>query len=387
MVSPTSTTREVVLVTGGAGFIGSHLVDRLLSDGHRVRVIDNLLPQAHPTGEARFLAAEAELIRADIRDAEAVKAALGDDVTSVFHLAGMVGNGQSMYDIHRYIDVNSGGTAVLLQAMVGRKTPFRRLVMSSSMVVYGDGAYRCAEHGVLQRIERAAARMRNGLWEPTCPRCALEKGKAVEVQAVATTEDHRLAPTSTYGISKRDQEELCLTIGASYGLPTVALRYLNAYGSRQALSNPYTGVAAIMAMRLINGKAPLVFEDGGQMRDFVHVSDIVEANIAGFLAPEASCGRAFNVGTGRSITIRSLADRLANALSIPIEPEVTGEFRDGDIRHCFADISRIRQDLEWQPRVDIDSGMTELALWAAGETPTDNVEAAVAELRAKGLLG
>ena len=371
--------REQALVTGGAGFIGSHLVDALLARGYRVRVLDNLLEQAHPTGQAQFLSPEAELLVGDLRDRAAVDQAL-NGVSLVFHQGGMVGNGQSMYDIHRYIDVNSSGTAMLLEAMVARRDQFRRLVMASSMVVYGDGAYSCPQHGPIARATRPIERLRARQWEPLCATCG------TEVTAIATNEDHPMRPTSTYGISKRDQEELSLVIGKAYKLPTIALRYLNAYGQRQALSNPYTGVAAIMITRLLNGKQPVVFEDGLQRRDLVHVGDIVSANLAAADADERADYQAFNIGGGRSITIHGLASQLAKQLGKDIEPAITGEYRDGDIRHCFADISRARTFLQWEARTPIETGIADLVSWATHERPEDRTERANAELRAKGLI-
>lgn len=289
---------EGVLVTGGAGFVGSHLVDALLARGDRVRVLDDLLAQAHPTGTARFLAREAELVVGDLRDRAAVDRVL-DGVTTVFHQGGMVGNGQSMYDVRRYVEVNSVGTATLLEAMLARRAQFRRLVVASSMVVYGDGAYQCPADGRVGRVHRPIERLRAAQWEPLCAACGRE------VEPVATSEEHPLRPTSTYGITKRDQEELCLVLGRTHGLPTIVLRYLNAYGPRQALSNPYTGVAAIIATRLLNGRAPVIFEDGRQRRDFVHISDIVRANLAAAAADESACYEPYNVGSGRTTTVSS----------------------------------------------------------------------------------
>lgn len=371
---------EHVLVTGGAGFIGSHLVDALLARGDRVRVLDDLLAQAHPTGRARFLAAEAELVVGDLRDAGTVARCL-DGIDVVFHLGGIVGNGQSMVEIRRYVDVNAVGTATLLEEIVRRRDRVRRLVVASSMAVYGDGAYRCPEHGVVAGVRRPPERLRAARWEPLCPRCD------AEVEGVATTEEHPLAPISTYGISKRDQEELSLVLGRSYGVPTIALRYLNTYGSRQALSNPYTGVAALMLARLLHDRAPILFEDGGQRRDLVHVSDVVRANLAAAAAPEAAFFRAFNVGSGGSITIAELARLLAARLGKDLAPALPGSFRQGDIRHCFADLSAARTILGFEPRVTLEDGAAELVAWAAGESPEDATEAVHAALRAQGMIG
>jgi dTDP-L-rhamnose 4-epimerase len=355
------------------------LVDALLKRGDRVRVLDSLVPQAHPDGEPKFLSHEAELVRGDLRDREAVDRAL-HDIDVVYHQGGMVGNGQSMFEVRRYIDVNAVGTATLLESMVARRGQFRRLVVASSMVVYGDGAYACDEHGTVTRALRPEARLRARLWEPVCPRCG------AEVKAIATTEDQPLRPTSTYGISKRDQEELSLTIGRTYRIPTVALRYLCTYGSRQALSNPYTGVAAIWANRLLHGKPPVVFEDGHQRRDFVHVSDVVSANLAAAAAADAADYQAFNVATGESFTIRELASGLGEALGRSIPPDITGAYRDGDIRHCFADVSQAKTFLGWKSNVTLNQGIAELATWASTQRPEDSTDRANKELRERGVI-
>ncbi len=367
------------LVAGGAGFIGSHLVDALLARGDDVRVLDNLLAQAHPTGTARFLAKEAELVVGDVRDRQTVERVL-DGVSVVFHQAGMVGNGQSMTDLQRYTDVNIVGTATLLEAMIARRAQFKRLVIASSMVVYGDGAYACDTHGVINEAVRPHARLQARAWEPVCPLCEHE------VRPVATNEKHALHPTSTYGISKLAQEQLALVIGKAHGLPTIALRYLNTYGSRQALTNPYTGVAAIMVTRLLNDKPPLIFEDGKQLRDFTHVSDVVRANLAAEAASDDALYLPYNIGTGHSLAIVELARALARGLHKPIEPHVSGEFRDGDIRHCFADVSRAHRRLGWQARVTFEQGLAELVAWAAEQRPEDTTERANAELRERHLI-
>lgn len=367
------------LVVGGAGFIGSHLVDALHERGDDVRVLDNLLAQAHPTGKARFLAKEAELVVGDVRDRPTVDRVL-DGVSVVFHQAGMVGNGQSMTDLRQYTDVNIVGTATLLEAMIARRAQFKRLVVASSMVVYGDGAYACATHGVIDGAVRPQARLQARAWEPVCPLCEHE------VRPIPTTEEHALHPTSTYGISKLAQEQLALVLGKAHGLPTIALRYLNTYGSRQALTNPYTGVAAIMATRLLNDKPPIIFEDGMQLRDFTHVSDVVRANLAAETASDDALYLPYNIGTGGCIPIVELARALARGLGKRIEPHLSGEFRDGDIRHCFANVSRARMRLGWQARVTFEEGLSELVSWASQERPQDTTEQANAELRERRLI-
>jgi len=367
-----------VLVTGGAGFVGSHLVDALLQSGHDVRVLDNLDPQAHEGGVARFLADEAELVVADLRDREAVGRALAG-VEVVLHQAGMVGNGQSMYDIHRYVDVNACGTAILLEEVIRRCDRVRRVVAASSMVVYGEGAYTCAEHGPVAPPRRELNDLARGMWEPRCPRC-----RAL-LQAVATPEDWPLRPTSPYGVSKRSCEELVLIAGRASGVETVALRYLNVFGSRQALCNPYTGVAAIMCTRLLHHRRPLVFEDGRQRRDLVHVSDVVRANLLAMDAPDAP-GSAVNIGTGVPITVAELARTLARELGSDLEPEITYAYRAGDIRHCIADLALARRLLGFEAKRDRADALHELAEWVATETPIDRTEKANEDLVARGLV-
>jgi dTDP-L-rhamnose 4-epimerase len=370
---------STVLVTGGAGFVGSHLVDALLARGERVRVLDNLDELAHPDRRPRHLSPDAELLVADLRDRAAVERALVD-VDRVFHLGGVVGNGESMMNVRRAVDANTAGTATLMEVVLERRERVRRLVAASSMVVYGEGSYRCPEHGPAAPQVRSREQLRRREWEPRCPSCGLE------LEPTATSEDAPLRPASVYGITKRDQEELVLVLGRAYGLETVALRYLGIYGPRQALTNPYTGVAAIFAARLLNGRAPLVFEDGRQLRDLVHVSDVVRATLAAMDAPGAP-GHAINVASGERVRILDLARRLAAELAPEIEPRVTGEFRAGDIRHCFADLTRARDLLGFEPERTLAAGLAELAGWVALQTADERGDRALAELRSHGLVG
>jgi len=369
---------SAVLVTGGAGFVGSHLVDALLARGEPVRVLDNLDPLAHPDGRPTHLGPEAELVVGDLRDRESVDRALRG-VEAVFHLGGVVGNGESMINVRRAVEANAGGTACLLEAVLERRDHVRRVVTASSMVVYGEGAYECGEHGGQTPPPRSHDQLRRRRWEPLCPRCGAELAPA------ATSEDAPLRPTSVYGITKRDQEELTLVLGRAHGLETVALRYLNVYGPRQALGNPYTGVAAIFAGRLLNGRRPLVFEDGGQIRDLVHVADVVRATLAAMDAAAAP-GHAINVATGRRVRVGELAHRLAAALDPKLEPDVTGEYRVGDIRHCYADTARARRLLGFEAERKLEDGLPELAEWVARQRVEEHGDSALAELRARGLL-
>ena len=369
-----------VLVTGGAGFIGSHLVDSLVSDGERVTVLDNLDPLAHPDGAPpEHLNPDAELIEGDLRDRRAVDRAL-EGVDRVFHLGGSVGNGESMLRVRAAVDANAGGTATLLEAVLAQRERINRLVVASSMVVYGEGAYRCSTHGEVAPGLRSSEQLARREWEPACPRCGLA------LEPVPTAEDTPLRPASVYGITKRAQEEMALVLGRAHGVETVALRYLNTYGARQALGNPYTGVAAIFAARMLSGKRPLVFEDGEQQRDLVHVADVVRATRAAMDAPQAP-GHAINVATGCRIRVRELAERLAGALNSGLEPELTGQFRAGDIRHCFADVTLAREVLGFRAERTLDDGLPELAEWVARQTVHDRGDEALAELRAHGLVG
>ena len=372
-----------VLVTGGAGFVGSHLVDALLARGEDVRVLDNLDPLAHPSGEPpAHLPAEADLRVGDLRSAEDVEAAL-DGVDRVFHLGGIVGNGESMVNVRKAIDSNAGGTATLLEALIARRDRIRRVVVASSMVVYGEGSYRCAEHGIVTPGLRPVERLRERRWEPPCPVDGCDR----DLEPVPVREDATLRPVSVYGVSKRDTEELALVLGQAYGIEAVALRYLNIYGPRQALANPYTGVAAIFSARLLGGRAPRVFEDGGQIRDLVHVSDVVAATLAAMEAPGAP-GRSFNVCTGERIGISELASRLCELLGPELEPEITGEFRAGDIRHCFADPGLARELLGFEAKVGIEEGLPELVAWVASQTDVaERGDEALEGLRRAGLVG
>jgi dTDP-L-rhamnose 4-epimerase len=369
---------SVVLVTGGAGFVGSHLVDALLARGERVRVLDNLDPLAHERGAPEHLDPEAELRVGDLRDPVAVARAL-DGVDRVFHLGGVVGNGESMINVRRAVDANAAGTATLMERVLERRDAVFRLVVASSMVVYGEGSYACPVHGARAPTLRPAEQLHRRLWEPRCDDCGRE------LTPVATREDAPLRPTSVYGITKRDQEELVLVLGRAYGLPAVALRYLNVYGPRQALGNPYTGVAAIFAARLLNGKPPLVFEDGRQIRDLVHVSDVVSGTLAAMHAPAAP-GHAINIATGRQVRVGELARRLAGALGVATDPELTGEFRAGDIRHCFADVGRARELLGFEAKRRLEDGLPELAEWVARQQVDERGDEAIGRLRARGLV-
>jgi dTDP-L-rhamnose 4-epimerase len=369
--------RELVLITGGAGFVGSHLSDELLESGYRVRCLDCLSSQVHSGVEDRpeYLNDDVELARGDIRDHEFVRNAL-DGADYVIHLAAMVGVGQSMYRIADYTAVNNLGTAVLLEALI--QHPIKKLLVASSMSIYGEGLYRAPDGSACSGPDRSLEALKAREWEPKG-----QNGQALS--PIPTPEWKQPSLASVYALSKYDQERMCLITGRAYNIPTVALRFFNIYGTRQALSNPYTGVLAIFASRFLNNQRPLINEDGNQMRDFVHVRDVVAACRLALEKPEAD-GGVFNIGSGCQLSVNEVATRMAHVMGKEnIEPEVTGRYRMGDIRHCFADISLARKILGYEPRVSFEEGMTELAEWLATQTSEDRVAQANEELSRRGL--
>ena len=367
---------ERVLVTGGAGFIGCHVVRLLLAQGHEVRVLDSLIDQVHRNTLTRNpVLNDVELIRADVRDLDQVTDAL-EGVDSVIHLAAEVGVGQSMYAIDRYVSVNDGGTAVLFQALIDR--PVRRVVVASSMSVYGEGLYRTAGGERLTDVVRPATRAGGG-WDPLGP-------DGAPLSPIATPEWKAPNLASVYALTKYVQERLTLTVAPAYGMEGVALRLFNVYGPGQALSNPYTGVLAIFASRLQNRERPMVFEDGEQRRDFVHVDDVARAFLLALEHPQAA-GQVFNIGSGRDVSILEVGAALARAMGVPhLTPEVMGKARVGDIRHCFADISLAREVLGFAPRRSFDDSLGELAEWVRLQQAEDRVHDARRELEQRGLV-
>jgi dTDP-L-rhamnose 4-epimerase len=367
-----------VLITGGAGFIGSHVADLLLREAYQVRVLDCLDAQVHGAASVppAYLDREVELITGDVRDADAVARAL-ENVDAVIHLAARVGVGQSMYEMASYIAANEGGTAVLLEAL--SRKPVARLVVASSMSIYGEGAARDGEGIEVSPPERSLAQLRRGAWD-------LEDETGAPLTPVPTSERKPPSLSSVYALNKYAQERLCLIAGRAYDIPTIALRFFNVFGTRQALSNPYTGVLAIFAARLLNDRPPRIFEDGNQQRDFVHVSDVAQACLCA-VQSEQGIGAAFNVGSGEPRTVRSIAEDLAAVLNKgEVRPHVLGKFRAGDIRHCFADISHSRSVLGFVPKVNFRDGLAELAEWLAGQVVEDRAEHAARELERRGLV-
>jgi dTDP-L-rhamnose 4-epimerase len=365
-----------ILITGGAGFIGSHLADSLLERGDRVRALDNLDPQVHGASKRPdYLHPDVDLQVGDVRDPVAVAKAL-EGIDKVVHLAAAVGVGQSMYQIDKYVSVNDLGTATLLQALTER--PVQRLLVASSMSVYGEGAYVGQDGSPSRPQRRPLTHLKAGDWE-------VRDEDGEPLHPVGTTEDKPVALSSVYAVSKYTQEQLCLSIGEAYNIPTIALRFFNVFGTRQALSNPYTGVLAIFASRLLNDRPPIVYEDGHQLRDFVSVQDIANACMLALdAAPEVT--GIFNIGSGTAVSVVQVARRLADALGKPeIEPDVSLRFRAGDVRHCYADISRAQQRLGFRPRVSLEDGLPELVTWLATQQADDRFGQATRELAARGL--
>ena len=361
-------SRLDVLVTGGAGFIGSFLVDRLVEDGHRVRVLDNLDPHVHRNGPPSYLNPAAELRVGDVRNEHAVRAA-ADGVDAVVHCAAAVGVGQSAYEVKRYVDTNVGGTANLLQAIIDGRRRLHRLVIFASMTGYGEGVYRRPSDGARMRVRiRTQEDIEKHGWEPACP----ETGETLV--PYPSDEDAALTALNVYALTKRYQEELALSTGRTFDIPVACFRLFNVYGPRQSLSNPYTGVLSIFLSRLLNGERPVVYEDGNQTRDFISVHDVVHA-IALALSTDRAVGHVINLGSGTPRRVGEVAETLARFLGRrDLRPDVTRRYRKGDVRHCIADLTRARACLGFVPRVSWEEGLLELIAWARSAPATDRFE-------------
>jgi dTDP-L-rhamnose 4-epimerase len=370
-----------VLVTGGAGYIGSHVADALVARGYRVTVLDNLEPQVHRSRSwPSYANPRVQYVRGDVRDRAVIEPLLLA-TDAVVHFAAAVGVGQSMYQVDRYVDVNTRGTALLLDILVNAKHRVQKVLVASSIGVYGEGAYRCAQHGLVAPGLRPETQLAARDWEQRCPTCG------ARVDPVPTPEDKPLCRDNIYSMTKYHQEEMALLIGRTYGIPTVAARFFNVYGPRQSLSNPYAGVAAIWLSRLLNGRPPVVFEDGGQLRDFVSIHDVVDCLVR-MLEQSGADFLPVNVGSGQRVTILEIARLLARLLGSDIEPLVTETGRKFDIRHNTADITRAQQTLGFRPQVSLQDGLAELVDWArkAPEAAIDFFDQALDELAEKGLL-
>lgn len=367
-----------ILVTGGAGFIGSFLVDELVKKGYRVRIFDNLEGQVHHGKKPNYPKRNAQFVKGDVRDYGALKKAVkGIDV--IFHLASDVGVGQSNYQIKKYCDVNIGGNANLLDILVNSKHEVKKLITVSSMTGLGEGNYKCRKCGIVRPPLREGAQLKKHLWEPICPNCR------ENILPVPTDEKAIEYPNSVYAITKKAQQDLCLLFGKIYNIPTVVLRLFNVYGPRQSLSNPYTGVTAIFISRIKNNQPAVVYEDGLQTRDFVSVHDVVRALILSLENKEIK-NEIINIGSGHPTPIKEIAQILDSLLGTKGLVKVGGEFRKGDIRHCFADISKAKRVLGWEPEISLTEGFKELVDWSANEEAQDKFSAAESELRKRGIL-
>jgi len=368
---------ELIVVTGGAGFIGRHLSRELLERGYRVRVLDALIPQVHDGGEKPAdLSPDIEFIHGDVRDGDAVARALGG-ADAVVHLAAEVGVGQSMYEVERYTATNELGTAVLMERLIDH--PVRRIVTASSMSIYGEGLYRDADGALVDDAARGSLRDGQRMWDPL-------DAAGRPLRPVATPEWKAPNLASVYALNKFAQERMTHIMAAPYGIESTCLRLFNVYGPGQALSNPYTGVLAIFAARLLNGQPPMIFEDGEQRRDFVHVSDVARA-FADALEHPAAAGATLNIGSGRDRSVREVARALGQAMGRNnLEPEIVGKARTGDIRHCYCDTGLAREVLGFAARQDFAEGLADLAEWLSGQTAEDRAAAARAELEVRGLV-
>ena len=368
-----------VLVTGGAGFIGSHTVDALLARGDTVRVFDNLNPQVHgpEAGKPSYLHEDVEFIQGDVRDRNSLKKAIkGIDI--IIHDAAEVGVGQSMYSIDQYISTNVGGTGLLWDILVNDRNNVEKVLVASSMSNYGEGRYVCSEHGRIAPKLRPVEQMQAGQWEMLCPACQQP------AKPVPTDENKEMHCTSVYAQSKKDQEVYSLMIGETYKIPTVACRYFNCYGPRQSLNNPYTGAAAIFCSSVKNDKAPLIYEDGHQQRDFIHVKDLVRGKLM-LLDSSESNYQVFNIGRGKPGSIIEVAEAIIEIFGKSLVPDIIGKFRNGDIRHCYADTSKLRA-LGFEPELSLKEGLADLVAWGDQQTSVSRVEDAHQELVAKGLV-
>jgi len=359
-----------ILITGGAGFIGSHLTDHLIRQGYKVRIMDNLHSQIHPTGKPpEYFNKKAQFINGDVTHKDDWRKALVG-IDAVVHFAAAVGVGQSMYQIERYVRDNSLGTALFLDILANEKHTIKKMLVAASMSSFGEGMYICPQCKKAQQPPlRSNSNLEKGIWEPLCVDCHKEL---------------KLASPSIYAITKKNQEELILATGSAYRIPAVSLRFFNAYGPRQSLSNPYNGVAAIFLSRIKNNKPPIINEDGFQTRDFVHIEDIVHACEL-TLESDSANYEAFNVGSGNPVTIRKVANVISSLCESSIKPEITQKFRGFDVRHCYADITKLKKLVGWKPEISFEKGMKDVFEWSKNEEATDRVDEALKELEKRGL--
>jgi dTDP-L-rhamnose 4-epimerase len=372
-----------ILITGGAGFIGSNLALKLLDKGYQVTVLDNLSPQIHGedgTKSELFLNIKDKVnfIQGDVVNSEDWKRALkGQDV--VVHLAAETGTGQSMYEINKYIDVNVKGTSNLLDILTNEEHQVKKIVIAASRAIYGEGMYHCTEHGTVYPVARTEADMSKGDFEVKCPICNRD------VEVMATTEETKIHPTSIYGITKQMQEDMCMVVGKSLNIPVVGYRYQNVYGPGQSLKNPYTGILSIFSTIIKNGNNINIFEDGKESRDFVFIDDIVDATILGIEKEEANY-ESFNVGTGVCTNVLEVATLLKEKYQSETDIVISGNYRLGDIRHNFADLTKIHEKLGFTPKVSFEEGISKFVDWVnQQEVVEDNYQKSIEEMKKKGL--
>ncbi len=369
-----------ILITGGAGFIGSNLAIKLAQRGYQIIILDNLSPQIHGEGAEFPLALHevAECILGDVSSPESYHK-LPQDIDAVFHLAAETGTGQSMYAISKYSQVNVMGTAYLMEYLA-KNTSVSKIILSSTRAVYGEGSYRCTEHGIVNPGERFEQDLLAGLFEPRCPICKSA------LHLLPTSEDSALKPLSVYGISKLAQELLLLNTAKSLNIPTVALRFQNVYGPGQSLSNPYTGILSIFSTRIRHGQDIFIFEDGNESRDFVYIDDVINSLILSLENDNAN-NHVFNIGSGIGTSVQDVSNKLVEKLSASVKLHITGKFRVGDIRHNVADISKATNILNYSPRVHLDEGLTQFVEWVKRQPlPTDKSDSALVELKERGLF-
>lgn len=373
-----------VLITGGAGFIGSNIAPKLIAKGYGVTVLDSLSEQIHGTNPEQTsplyqsIRGKVNFIKGDVNNRTDWEKALVD-IDYVIHLAAETGTGQSMYEIKKYVDTNIGGTALLLDILTNSKHHVRRVVVAESRAIYGEGKYHCPKCGDVYPLERKDEDMAKGDFECKCPKCG------GEVELIATTEDSAIHPSSVYGISKQVQGQLVHLVCKSIGVESVSFRYQNVYGPGQSLSNPYTGILSIFSTRIKNGNGLNIFEDGKETRDFVYIDDVVDATILGMEVPEAN-GHVFNIGTGVAVDVLTVANTLCEKYGVNVPITVSGNYRLGDIRHNYADISLANRLLGYEPKWSFELGIQQFAQWVNGQPiQDDNYEASIEEMKKKGL--
>ena len=370
-----------VLITGGAGFIGSNLSLKLIEKGYAVTVLDNLSPQIHGEHSPLYnsIKDKVRFIKGTVLSHDDWSNAL-EGVDVVVHFAAETGTGQSMYEIEKYTDVNIKGTSIFLDILANQKHSVKKMIIASSRSIYGEGKYQCAEHGVVYPTERNDADMAAGDFAVKCPFCG------VDAQLLATDETSKIHPSSIYGITKQVQEQMFMVMGKSLGIPAVAFRYQNVYGAGQSLSNPYTGILSIFSTRIKNGNDINIFEDGKESRDFVYVDDVVNATILG-IENDAANGEIFNVGLGQAIDVNTVASTLVNAYSSDSTITVSGSYRLGDIRDNYADLTKIKAKLGFEPKVDFKEGIRRFTAWVnEQDVVEDKYEKSITEMKAKGLF-